>query len=42
MHEGGERRMRNDSGEGSHLSSHLGNWRNKGGKKNNVLQLVFR
>ena len=29
MHEGGEQRMKNDSGEGPHLSSHLRNWRNR-------------
>ena len=47
MHEGGEWRMKNDTREGTHLSSHLGNWRNsremEGEKvENNVLQLVLR
>ena len=41
MHEGGERRMKNDTGEGTHLSSHLRNWRNRGRKEKQCSVVSF-
>ena len=42
MHEGGERRMKNDSREGTHLSLHLRNWRNSRRKEKQCSAVGFR